>query len=299
MMSGESGTTALLPCGSDGWPFHGDPRMFEARRAVGQLVRTMGGMTNAPGPEVLDYIHAADSIASALQEEVLPELVAEARAGGVPWADIGRALRIDDTEAQRLFGNRPDPATAGMADQARQVVRQSNSLVAGDMASSEAAEFRSEVEGSAPVESLRHGMGLLVMAHLAFEDAEAECVPPAPNYDRFVKHLTTARDRVMGAMDALLFDPANWKAVSEWAGSVPLAPDTSHYAAPATYIYFAFRQVLLAGNYSTRALSPRVAFDERMDSFTLAKAHVQFAIHAMNRFDVLAALPPGLRSQAH
>jgi hypothetical protein len=55
-----NGPWAGTPCTSDLWPYTRSLADFEARRSVGQLVRTYSGLSDSPHqPDVISYIRAA------------------------------------------------------------------------------------------------------------------------------------------------------------------------------------------------------------------------------------------------
>lgn len=85
MNFGRSNPRRSWSCESDAWPFCADPILFEARRSVGQAVRTVFDFlpSDAAISGVLKYIAAANAIENKMHDTVLPELVAEARARGV------------------------------------------------------------------------------------------------------------------------------------------------------------------------------------------------------------------------
>src|SRR6185437_8178226 len=94
------------PCTSDAWPFSPDAAVFEARRAIGQLVRTFDEGANPPGLEPSDvdpalrYIRAARDLQT-IMGVVRHDLVAEARARGVTWEMIGRSEGTGRRAAQK------------------------------------------------------------------------------------------------------------------------------------------------------------------------------------------------------
>lgn len=106
------------PCTSDAWPFSSDATVFEARRAIGQLVRTFGSGINPPGMEASDtdpalrYIRAAKDL-EAIMSVVQKDLLAEARARGLTWEAIGRGRcrgHAPTRSRRRLDGTSAGPA---------------------------------------------------------------------------------------------------------------------------------------------------------------------------------------------
>ncbi|MET9525872.1 hypothetical protein [Streptomyces coeruleorubidus] len=99
-----------IPCTFDIWPLSADSHVFEARRAIGQLARDRpkGEGSEATNirlepANVLDYISAAQILKQTI-DDVMPDLVAQARAEGRTWAEIGSALGgVGKTAAQKRF----------------------------------------------------------------------------------------------------------------------------------------------------------------------------------------------------
>src|SRR5690348_7683430 len=102
----EQGHVSRVRCESDAWPFATDIGLFEARRAVGQMARTMHALwllSDKPPDEPLVYLRTAKLLSKTIKE-VSGDLVAEARARGASWAEIGKALEVGGTAAQKRFG---------------------------------------------------------------------------------------------------------------------------------------------------------------------------------------------------
>lgn len=93
-------------CESDAWPFCADPVLFEARRAVGQAVRT-----------TFDFL-PSDAVASGVLKYIV---IAKAIEG---------KLHDTDTAAQKRFGNNPTPDRRDLPPMERQVVNITNELLA-------------------------------------------------------------------------------------------------------------------------------------------------------------------------
>lgn len=100
-----------VPSASDAWPFALDIAKFEARRAVGQMARNLLGIyghyaaTHETPPANITLLYArAAKYHSEMTNQVLKELVAEARAGelvgpksGRPWT-LGQPPHRNDSE---------------------------------------------------------------------------------------------------------------------------------------------------------------------------------------------------------
>lgn len=297
MAKTERARIVMNPCETDAWPYSADPVMFEARRAVGQLTRTVTSLIKPPGPAVLSYIAAAHMISTALSEEVLPELVAEARARGVGWTEIGKTLGVGDTAAQKRFGGKkPDADRTDLAREEAQVVRLTNELLTEDLHGVDdalKAEIMEELDGTTPEERMRYAFGVIRGAYVSFKQAEdhLELPPHERDHDQFVGLLTSAHNRIMLVANTLLVDPALWRAIPEWE-EPPGSPDAAHYHAPTTYLFYALRQLMLACNYTMRAVgTPGLDFDERMRMFATANGALEVAMLVLSRYDVQSTLP--------
>src|SRR6202011_4099818 len=110
MEKAEESTWPGIPCESDAWPFTSDYPLFEARRAVGQMVRSQNALAWLTDDDfntddlILDYLKCAHDLSEAVKE-LTQDLVAEARSRGKTWAKIGSSLRgMKATAAQKRFG---------------------------------------------------------------------------------------------------------------------------------------------------------------------------------------------------
>ncbi|MES9541467.1 hypothetical protein [Actinomadura sp. NPDC000600] len=297
------GRTPPTTCESGSWPYSADPAVFEARRAVGQMVRTISALESqgeSPSPAVLSYIAATDAISKALREDVLPELVAEARAHGVGWAEIGKSLGVRDTAAQKRFGKGPtqDSARSELAEEERSVVHLSNELLSWEPRGEDAllmAEIREELEGTTAADRVKYAFALIRGSYASFKKAEGHLKLPEQERDEdaFIGLLYDAQQKLMNLVQTLVADSAQWEAIADWA-EVPKTPDASHYYAPATYMFYAFRQVMLACNYSMRAVgTPGLDPNERMRLFATANQILEVTMLVFSRSDVQSALPRG------
>jgi hypothetical protein len=286
-------------CESDAWPFCANPVLFEARRAVGQAVRTafdfLPGDAVASG--VLKYIAVAKAIEGELHDRVLPELVAEARADGVDWDAIGETLGIGDAAARQRFGTKPAPDRKDLPSMEDQVVKLSNQLLAGLSADSiDWAELREELGDTSPRGRMRHAVSLMRGAENEYKTAEGELALPLAERDdeRFLGALSAANQKIMTLMMTIAADPAQWAASPDW-GQQPDNPDAAHYHAPGAYIFYAMRLVMLAGNYNAKALSPGLAFDARVPLFRTARQILETSMMVMMRRDASSVVSAAIR----
>jgi hypothetical protein len=96
-----------ISCTSFLWIYASDPREFEARRAIANIARRESMGVNDLSPpsdpvEILSYIEACKDLSEAISR-VLQSLVGEARSRGVRWEEIGNALNVGATAAQKRF----------------------------------------------------------------------------------------------------------------------------------------------------------------------------------------------------
>lgn len=232
------------PCTSDAWPYSPDIAVFEARRAIGQLVRTFGDGVNPLGPEasdvdpVLRYIRAAHDLET-IMGVVRGDLVAEARARGLAWEMIGRALGVGRTAAHNRFGSGlPDErleqlkVEAMVSWTARQAARphQLPEDVAKDLAD------------ASPLDRLEYlaRNALRTVAEVDQLLASAESDP-----ENALGVLRNACRRIERVLKAVAVDHAMWDAMAGWYGR-PGTVDQANYYAPTTYLQHAMRLLVFA-----------------------------------------------------
>lgn len=280
------------PCESDSWPFCADPVLFEARRSVGQAVRTM--LDFLPGDAfesgVLKYIFAADAIERVLRESVLPDLVAEARELGVGWDDIGKALDISNDAVQERFGSNGTPGRGDLGPMEDQVVSLTSQFMTGPHDSPDLDAIRETLGAATLQERMIYSDNLMQGALEAYRSAEAEIALPAEGRDeRFVRKLYAAHQNIMTLTSVFIADPDQWAAVPGW-GVQSKGPDNSHYHSPVTYLFYSMRLVMLACNYHMKALGSDLEFDERIPDFRKAYEILEGASIVMRRRDVRAMI---------
>jgi hypothetical protein len=286
-------------CESDAWPFCANPVLFETRRAVGQAVRTAFDFLpgDAVTSGVLKYIAVAKAIEGELHDRVLPELVAEARASGVGWDDIGKTLGIGDAAARKSFETRLVPDRKDLPAMEDQVVKLSNQILAGRYDdSTDWAELREDLGDTAPRERIKYAVMLMHGAEKSYKIAEDElALPPAErDQERFLSALSSANQEIMTLVLAVTGDLEQWAAIQEW-GAEPESPDAAHYHAPAAYIFYAMRLVMLAGRYNVKALTPGLAFEARVPLFRTAHQILETSMMVMMRRDAAAVISTVIR----
>jgi hypothetical protein len=167
-----------VPCESDGWPFATDIELFEVRRAIGQLVRTVTTMPKLADPKkfqttnpVLLYLSAAHFLSQQVQD-VIGDLVSEARARGSSWAEIGEALEVGDTAVQKRYGKRLSMERYLQLEYEAHVVYLMAKTAAGD-AEEEQETLPEELEGSTPGDRIEYAFEIIrgtLSAHETLEE---------------------------------------------------------------------------------------------------------------------------------
>jgi hypothetical protein len=126
---------------------------------------------------------ATNVILDALRDEVLPGLVAEARALGVRWTDIGEALGIGDTAAQKRFGKeRESKGDYDPATWETKVAQLTSDLAIKDMYRGDEslkAEFMEDLEGTTPAERMQYAFRLISGAYVSLQTGRGR--PAAPS----------------------------------------------------------------------------------------------------------------------
>ncbi len=246
---------------------------------------------------MLKYIAVAKAIERELHDEVLPELVAEARASGVDWLAIGKALGVGDTAAQKRFGTKSTPDRGDLPLMEDQVVNLTNELLTSFPDDSpDWAELREDLGETTPRERMKYAIELMRGARNSYEAAEDElALPPAERHsERFHSALFAAHKKLMTLTTTIVADPEQWEAVPKWAAQ-PGSPDASHYHTPVAYIFYAMRLVMLACNFNMKALSPELEFEARISFFRMAHEILETSMMVMMRRDVYSVISAVIR----
>ena len=232
-------------CASDAWPFSSDTTVFEARRAIGQLVRTLGRGMNPPGMEasdtdpVLRYIRAERDL-EAIMSVIQKDLLAEARARGLTWEAIGRAMGVGRQGAQNAGRDGlPEERLEQLKIEAFVSVISSQ----GATPHESPREVVEVLDGATPLERLaflaQHAMGTLDEIDVLLAAAE----PDPENASAVLKK--TCR-RIERALKAVAVDYEMWDAMAySWPGR-PATIDQANYHAPPTYLLHSMRLFLFA-----------------------------------------------------
>jgi hypothetical protein len=235
-----------VPCDSDAWPYSSDVPVFEARRAVGQLARTFGSGLNPPGLEddsdadpALRYIYAVGLLEAALGE-VRKDLVAEARARGTTWEQIGRPLNISRQGARNRFGAGRSTARLGwLSDEAM------TSWVAAEVAKPRQVpqDIAAPLDGATPADRMNY---LARSAVETISEIRDLLSPDAPAREDVLGALRAACRKVLRVSKLVTADHAMWEAAATWSGR-PEHVDQANYYAPVTYLLHVMRLLILAG----------------------------------------------------
>lgn len=294
MNSGQGNSHRSQSCESDAWPFCADPVLFEAKRSVGQAVRTVLDFLpgDAVASGVLKYIALAKAIEGKLHDTVLPELVAEARESGVSWSAIGKTLGIGDTAAQKRFGNDSTPDRGDLPPMERRVVNLTNELLAAfPYDSQDGIALMEELGETTPQERMKYAIELMRGARKSYLAAEDELavLPGERDEEKFHEAIFAAHQKLMTLQMTIIASPDQWEAVPGWAEQ-PESPDASHYNSPVMYIFYAMRLVMLSGNYHSMALNPGLDFGERVRLFRMARDILEQSMRVMMRKDVSSVI---------
>ena len=276
-----------VTCDSDEWPYSMEIPVFEARRAVGQIVRSLAALTRSSTTDSIGgYLMSTNLIDKAI-DTIRADLVSEARTRGLTWKAIGRFLGVGAKAAQNRFG-------AGLEqerqDQLREEARTIRMTTKASTVSYEGPE--TEQLGGTPAERIAYAYHLIDGAKTACRNVEDQLTASEPDFDSITGqiHLADRKIRMLGLM--MLGDQAQWDAVIEWAGQ-PGNPGHANYYAPATYLYLAMCQITQCAFYFICMLNQeRPDFIQSMEYFIQASKLLDNVILLLNRDDVRSILPP-------
>ncbi|MFG1801312.1 hypothetical protein ACGFI4_14225 [Micromonospora carbonacea] len=236
------------PCTSDAWPFSPDIAVFEARRAIGQLVRTYGDGVNPPGLDpsdvdpVLRYIRAARDLEEVMRA-VRQDLVAEARARGLTWEMIGRSEGTGRRAAQKAY-------RAGLSDGRLEQLRIEAfvSWLARQAVKPRQPPERvsSDLDGSTPLDRLAY---LVRHAWHALSEIDKLLASAESDPENALDILERPCRRIERAITAVTVDHAMWEAMAGWSGQ-PEAADRANYHTSTTYLLHVMRLLLFALLYA-------------------------------------------------
>jgi hypothetical protein len=287
------------PCDSDAWPLSRSFAVFEARRAIGQIVHSDFDCVSdrrLDNDLIVAYVRAANDIEAAIGD-IRADLVAEARTRGVTWDKIGQALKIGDTGAQRRFGH-------GLAAERLAILREEARIVsitkrAGPDAGATPEDLE-QFEGTTPAQRLDYIRAIVDGTRRDFEKLMGEMVSDSPVLDEMLRLLDAITER-LPVLVTIGIDRGLWEAVTGWAGR-PEDPDDSHYYAPVAYLSLALRLTLNAAFWiagvprqdesgDLQARSPDEILQHRsIYDLGPASACIEMAWRLFRRNDVLKAL---------
>jgi hypothetical protein len=276
------------PCTSDAWPFSSDATVFEARRAVVQLVKTFGSGMDPPGMEASDtdpalrYIRATKDL-EAIMSAIRQDLVAEARSRDVQWGAIGRAQGIGGTGAQKAGKN-------GLSDERLEELKIEAFVSWMGRKAARPHELPTEVVevlgGATPLERLAF---LALHALRTLREIDVLLTTAEPDPENASDALKSACRRIERVLKAVAVDHEMWDAMATaWPGS-PLTVDQANYHAPPTYLLHSMRLFLFALLYAPDEHATGVG---RFHSFLVHVRHVYAtALLILERPDVGSAIP--------
>lgn len=280
-----------VPFDADGWPYATDPAVFEARRAVGQFARTYNApfRTSSTDPIPIGlFLLGTQEIAEAI-DMILADLVAEARARGLTWKEIGQFLRVGGRAVQNKFG-------AGLTSERRAELREEAEIVrTTNKSASETCTMPSVTEqlDGTPAERLAYAYHLIDGAKAACREVKNRLNATPPDIDAIPHHIGTAYKKVQKLGLIMMADREQWSAVIEWANQ-PSEPDHSNYHAPVTYFYLAMRQIAhCCHHFVWLPHNEQLDFCAKMEHFIQADELLDTVIMLLKRDDVKSVSPQG------
>ncbi|HEV2347930.1 MAG TPA: hypothetical protein VGS97_27835 [Actinocrinis sp.] len=236
-----------VPCDSDAWPYSSDVKVFEARRAVGQLAKTFGSGLNPPGLEddgdadpALRYIYAVGLLEAALGE-IRKDLVAEARTREVPWAQIGLSLNISKQGAYNRFGAGVSAARLGrLKDEAM------TCWVSAEVAKPRAVppHIAAGLDGATPGDRMNYLARQAIDIISDIRDRNL-LVPDQPAREDVLEAMKSAGRKIRRLGLLVTADHAMWKAATD-SSRRPEDINQANYYTPATYLLHVMRLLILA-----------------------------------------------------
>jgi hypothetical protein len=292
-----------VPCESDAWPFAIDISVFETRRAIGQLVRTASSIPKLADPEkfrtanpALMYLAAAHSLSQQM-DNVMADLVSEARARGSSWVAIGEALEVRDTAVQKRYGKGITPERyLQLAEEAFVIEYMVRS--ASGAPDEGIDEYLEELAGTTPAERVQYAFEIIRGALSEFDAAQDELKKDEPDATAVLRRLFNVHEKNALLVTTLLVDPEQWRAVAEWAGHAD-SPDAANYHSPAAYIYLVMRQAWLVAFWTAFSLREDGSdFEQVMKQFTKANNVTTQMTYILMRDDVNSALSAAVRNES-
>jgi hypothetical protein len=276
------------PCDSDAWPLSRSLATFEARRAIGQIVRSNFDCVcdrYSDDGLIVAYLRSADKLEAAIGD-IRADLVAEARARGLTWDEIGKPLKIGGTAAQKRFGQGLTPERLALLREEAKLARARNRV---NMPAE--PELLEVLEGTTPAERLNYVRAIVDGTRRAFDRLMEEMVADSPVLDEMLRLVHSMDDRFL-PLSTLAVDQELWDTVADCAGQ-PTNPDDSHYYAPATYLYLALSLTMTAAFWIMGIPRQSESGDSQarsIDDLGPASDCIEMAWRLFRRKDVLKAL---------
>lgn len=278
-----------VPCDADGWPYSTDIAVFEARRAVGQYARSHVALTRGSSTDPIGvYLMGTKALAEAI-DTVRADLVAEARARGLTWSEIGKFLDgVSGNAVQNRFGDGLTSDRGVQLQEEAEIVSTTN-----DTATTPVTEptITDMLDGT-PEERFAYVYHLIDGAKAACRRVEEQLRAMPPDLDAIPHYINAVYKKLQILGVVMMGDQAQWSAVDEWTGK-PDGADHSHYYSAATYLYLAMRQMVHCCHYFVWMLNrEHPDFEAAMDYFVHTTRLLDTVILLLNRGDVQSILPP-------
>jgi hypothetical protein len=239
---------------------------------------------------VLPYLSGAH-ILSQQVEDLIGDLVSEARARGSSWAEIGNSLGVGDTAAQKRYGKGLGVDRYLQLGYEAHVVDLMSRAASGSDESLE--ELLEEIQGTTPADRIEYALEIVTETLLEHESIEGELSRERPDTVKIWRLFVKIHQKNTLLVSTLLADAELWRAVADWEGHAN-SPDAANYYSPAAYIYLAIRYAWLAfvwTGFSLRADNPE--FDFILRYFRKAYNLTDQMASIMMRDDVRKILPKG------
>jgi hypothetical protein len=216
-------------------------------------------------------------------DDTIKDLVAEARAHGAPWEEIGKLFDVGGTAAQKRFGKQIDQARLKDRRWEAAVARQTAEAAEGPYEGP--AELLEELEGSTPAERIRYATSLMISVSEIFDRVDTALERGEFAGSDFLNAMMVVKSRLIRTFEAAVADPMQWQAIKALCANSP-DPNAANFHSPATYWYFAMRQIWLATMFIAAVIAPDVDDNERIALFQKAGAAVRRAMLVLARPDV-------------
>jgi hypothetical protein len=200
---------------------------------------------------ILEYLKDAQRLSEAMKV-VIQDLVAEARLRGKKWDEIGTALGgMKVTAVQKRFAGGAKAASMDIKAEETKAVVYTSVIASGPHEGIEelVGEISDEWEGVDHLTRLRYAINIIINAH---EGLARLFSTEQHSHEETVTALHKSFQRINLLTSTLILDRETWQAVAE-RRPPSLEPDATTYFAPATYLYYAMRRIMLITILTQRA----------------------------------------------